>query len=204
MTSRNPTAEANMYRQLARVVEEEDVRALLDHTKHQRHPTRNRVMVLLSFKNGLRAAEISGLRWTLVTTTRGRISDELEIARDIAKMGSSRRIPMHPELRKALAQLHAQQGHPKDGPVIRSERGGRLTPESVVNWFGATYRELGMIGCSSHSGRRTFITNTARALAVSGGSLRDIQLLSGHKRLETVERYVAPNRASLKTLISLV
>jgi hypothetical protein len=33
-----------------------------------------------------------------------------------------------------------------------------LRPTSVVNWFAELFRELGFKGCSSHSGRRTFIT----------------------------------------------
>lgn len=42
------------------------------------------------------------------------------------------------------------------GAVIRSERRGNLTAGSVVNWFRQTYRQLELVGCSSHSGRRTF------------------------------------------------
>ena len=50
----------------AKVLEADDVRRVLAHVKEQRHPTRNKVIVLLSFKAGLRACEIAGLDWTMV------------------------------------------------------------------------------------------------------------------------------------------
>lgn len=40
-----------------------------------------------------------------------------------------------------------------------------MTPRGVVNRFGQLYAELGLSGCSSHSGRRTFIARSARLLA---------------------------------------
>lgn len=160
-----------MARQAAKVVRESDVRRVLDRASQYRNPERNIAMVLLSFKAGLRACEIAGLSWTMVLNTNGRIAMHADVSNGIAKYGSGRRIPLHPELRSALTSLYNSQKRPNEGPVIRSERGGHMTARSVVNWFRATYTELGLIGCSSHSGRRTFITRSARAITKTGGSL---------------------------------
>jgi len=46
-----------------------------------------------------------------------------------------------------------------DEYVIASNRGGSLRDNSVVNFFVAMFDEHGIDGCSSHSGRRTFITS---------------------------------------------
>jgi integrase len=47
--------------------------------------------------------------------------------------------------------------------VIASERGGRMRPLSIVVWFNRAFKNIGLKGCSSHSGRRTFVTHFARA-----------------------------------------
>jgi hypothetical protein len=47
-----------------------------------------------------------------------------------------------------------------------------MMPESIVNWFAGSYRAVGVSGCSSHSGRRTFITQAARLVHKAAGSLR--------------------------------
>ncbi len=79
-----------------------------------------------------------------------------------------------------------------------------MTPRGIVNWFAATYAELGLIGCSSHSGRRTFITRAARLVSKTGGSLRDVQELAGHSNLTTTERYIEGDRAAQRKLIRLI
>ena len=79
-----------------------------------------------------------------------------------------------------------------------------MTARSVVNWFRAIYGSLGLQGCSSHSGRRTFITRTARLLSKTGGSLRDVQELAGHSSLTTTERYIQGDRVLQRKLVNLL
>ncbi len=142
----------------ARVLAGADVRRLLRQADTRRHAVRDRVIILLSYKAGLRACEIAGLTWAMVLKAGGGLDHQLYVAGSIAKGGQSRRLPIHPDLRDALARLHVSRGRPRDGPVVQSERGGAMTAGSIVNWFAAAYAELGLDGCSSHSGRRTFIT----------------------------------------------
>jgi hypothetical protein len=53
-------------------------------------------------------------------------------------------VPLHPELRRRLRQLHRESGG--DGPLIRSARGGTMRANSIVNWFVAIFAELGFDG----------------------------------------------------------
>ena len=65
-----------------------------------------------------------------------------------------------------------------------------MTPLSIVIWFARAYEALGLNGFSSHSGRRTFVTRAARVVHKAGGSLRDVQLLSGRRSIQTTQRYI--------------
>ena len=142
------------------------------------------------------------LEWSMVLDARGKVADVLAIHDAIAKKRGGRRIPMHPDLRHALRSL-LRISEPL-GPVIRSARGGSLRPTSVVNWFAALFKELGFEGCSSHSGRRTFITAAARNVHRSGCSLRDVQLLAGHRSIETTERYIDGDTRGQRRLVGLL
>jgi integrase/recombinase XerC len=188
----------------AKVLTAADLRRVLDHTSDCRDAARSRVMVLLSFKAGLRAAEIAGLDWSMVLGADGRLADHLAIADRIAKNASGRRVPINVALRTALVLLRRQLGQTTQGPVMLSARGSHMTPRSIVNWFAQLYRELGFSGCSSHSGRRTFITQTARLLSKAGGSLPDVQKLAGHRALTTTERYIEVGRDAQRKLVRLL
>ena len=159
-------------------------------------------MILLSVKAGLRACEIAGLEWSMVLDAQGRVSDTLCVRDAIAKKRAGWRIPLHTDLRRALEQL-ARKTVPV-GPIIKSCRGSHLDPKSVVNWFLALYRELGFEGCSLHSGRRSFLTIAARNIHRSGGSLRDVQLLAGHRSIETTERYIDGDTSVQRRLVRYV
>lgn len=188
----------------AKVLTLGEVRRLQGRANRGRHALRNKVIVMLSFKAGLRACEIAGLDWRMVLAPGGRLAPWLMIADGIAKNGRGRRVPLHRELRAALEQLRKREGQPKLGAVIRSQKGGHMTARAIVNWFAAHYRHLGLQGCSSHSGRRTFITRTARLIAKVGGSLKDVQELAGHRALSTTECYIAGDRDAQRKLVRML
>jgi integrase len=186
----------------AKVVTTQMLRRMLRRTSKTPFPTRDRVMILLSVKAGLRACEMARLEWSMVLDARGKVADSLAVQDSIAKKRGGRRIPTHPDLYRALRSLLSVSQ--PSGPVIRSARGGCLRPTSVVNWFAALFSELGFEGCSSHAGRRTFITAAARNLRRSGCSLRDVQLLAGHRSIETTERYIDGDTRGQRRLVSLL
>jgi integrase/recombinase XerD len=71
-------------------------------------------------------------------------------------------------------------------------------------WFGSAYEALGLYGCSSHSGRRTFITRAARSVHKAGGSLRDVQLLAGHRSIQTTQRNIDDDSDAQRRLVALI
>lgn len=186
----------------AKILSTDHIDDLLFFADHSRHPDRNRLIVLLSVKAGLRAAEIAKLTWQMVLGPGGEISTTLALQNHAAKKGSGRSIPLHEDLRQALSILRRSSSGL--GPIIRSERGGPMTPLSIVIWFSRTYGALGFEGCSSHSGRRTFITRAARLVHKAGGSLRDVQLLAGHRSIQTTQLYIDGDSDAQRRLVSLI
>jgi integrase len=117
----------------AKILSDDNLDDLLLFAETSRHPLRNKVVVLLSAKAGLRAGEIAHLTWAMVTDPTGAIGTVLELPDYAAKKGSGRIVPLHEDLRKALAAWRSV--IQSAGPVIVSERGGPMTPQSIVVWF---------------------------------------------------------------------
>ena len=186
----------------AKILSKDSCDDLLVFASTTRHPLRDRLIVLLSVKAGLRAAEIANLTWEMVLTPAADIGSAIELHDRAAKKSGGRLIPIHPELREALAHLRRQTE--AAGPVIRSQRGRPMTPVSIVNWFAKAYRAIGLQGCSSHSGRRTFITRAARPVHHAGASLRDVQLMAGHRSIQTTQRYIDGDTDAQRKLVSLI
>ena len=181
--------------------------AVLTYLQTRRYPVRDRVMFLLSLKAGLRAKEIARLTWGMVTDADGQVGEVLASPNTASKgPRGGRLIPLNHQLCTALVALHQLGGdavHP-ERPVVTSERGGPLTASSVTKWFFHLYRDVGMTGCSSHSGRRTFITRAARKVSEVGGSVRDVQQLAGHASLQTTQRYIEGDTDAKRKLVQLI
>jgi integrase len=191
----------------AKVLRPIEIRRLLDSCQHGRHPERDRVMVLLSFKAGLRAKEIAGLSWSMVTTASGDIADAIALPNSASKgKGGGRTIPMHGDLRSALEALKAVRADRAraQAHVVYSERADGMSANSVAAWFLDRYQEIGIEGASSHSGRRSFITAAAKKITEAGGSLRDVQQLAGHSSLATTQRYIEGDTEAKRKVISLI
>src|ERR1700719_1641385 len=186
----------------AKTLTKQQLAAALRRAAHSRYPERDRVMVLLSVKAGLRAGEIAKLTWPMVVDAQGRIARHIELHDAAAKKRSGRTIPLHPDLKRPLRRLHKQNA--VRGPVIRSERGEALRPSSVVNWFARLYRALGFERCTSHSGRRPSTRNAARVVFKAGGSLRDVQQLAGHRSIEHTQAYIDGDTRAKRLLVDLL
>lgn len=174
-----------------------------------RHQLRNEVIVLLSVKAGLRAKEIAGLTWSMVTDAGGDIGSHIHLTDTASKGRSGRVIPLNAKLRVKLAELLEQecQHHRFElatAHVIRTERSDKTSAQAIVNMFASWFDAMGLIGCSSHSGRRTFITNAARSISSVGGSLRDVQMLAGHSSLAVTQRYIEGDAEARTKVVDLV
>lgn len=167
---------------------------------------RDHVIFALSYKAGLRVGEIAGLRWLDVVDVSGVIrSDGFEVPANIAKKGSGRSIPMHGTVHAALVALAARDWKNRDGtprprkmvlrsPIVAGPHGKHVSPNTLQRYISRTYENMGFVGCSSHSGRRTFVTTLAQIANQHDCSLRDVQRLAGHRDIETTELYIEASK----------
>jgi integrase/recombinase XerD len=61
------------------------LKRMLRHVSRSPFPARDRAMILLSVKAGLRACEIAGLDWSMVIDARGQVSGTINVRDAIAK-----------------------------------------------------------------------------------------------------------------------
>jgi integrase/recombinase XerD len=158
----------------------------------------------------MRAIEISRLKWNMIVSPTGQLGESIHLTNDASKGKSGGRIiPIHKSLKVLLDDLFEAEKlkrgfDVKTSNVITTERGTNTSSQVIVDMFGKWYRQLGFVGCSSHSGRRTFITDLSKKVSLVGASLREVQILAGHSNLQTTQRYIDSDKDSHRKLVNLI
>jgi integrase/recombinase XerD len=140
----------------------------------------------------------------------GQMMNEIHLTNSASKgKNAGRVIAIHKQLKASLETLFDQVRKKNSFDVhsafvIITERSNKASAQTIVNTFQRWYSELGFIGASSHSGRRTFITNVAKKISAVGGSMRDVQSLAGHSNLQTTQRYIEVDTMSQRKIIDLI
>lgn len=193
----------------AKTLSRQQIEAVSSYLLNRRHGLRDQTIFNLSIRSGLRAKEIASLTWAMVTTSDGKIGDAIHLTNLASKGKSGRIIPMNKAVKENLCRLLLEQQSIRhfditSAYVITTERAKQTSAQSIVNMFSKWYRELGLLGCSSHSGRRTFITNAARKISSVGGSLRDVQMLAGHASLSVTQRYIEADSEAQRRVVDVI
>ena len=193
----------------SKTLNKSQIQMVSNHLRNGRNGLRNQTIFLLSVKSGLRAKEISQLSWKEVCNSDGEVDTQINLTNQTSKGNSGRVIPLHKSVRENLIELLER--HRKyyafninTSFIVRTERSPFTTSQTIINMFQKWYQTLGLIGCSSHSGRRTFITETSKKISLVGGSLRDIQMMAGHLSLQTTQRYIDGDSESQRKVVDLI
>ena len=189
----------------AKVLSRAQEQAVLKYLEGTRQPQRNKVIMLLSSRAGLRAKEIACITWAMLTDASGAIGDSIALTDGASKGASGGIVWLNKDLRQAVIDyrqtLKNVAAHDR---IIKSERQKHVSAQVIVNMFAAWYQKLGFDGCSSHSGRRTFITNAARKISSVGGSIKDVQMLARHSSLSMTQRYIEADVQAQKKVVQLI
>ncbi len=187
----------------ARALGAAEMEQILEHVNAGRHAHRNRCFILLTHLAGLRVGEVASLRWLDVMTADGQIKDEVRLLPEMTKGKHARTVFISTRLRQELQQYADiyRRAAPLDCPLFYSQKGVRsgFTANSLTQTIAKLYRSAGLDGATSHSGRRTFLTN----LANKGTAIHLLRTLAGHRSISTTATYLYSNPTQLKAAVEL-
>ena len=177
------------------------LKRVLDYLKTRRHYRRNRTMILLTHWSMLRVGEVAALRYCDVLDSDGQILAETVLAADQTKGNKARKVWFAEKIRVELAAYVAAH-KPKQltQPLFYTQRSEGFTANTLTHIVNGIYKNAGISGATSHSGRRTGLTN----LAERGVGVRVLMALAGHSNMATTQRYINLRPAMLKAAVELV
>jgi len=184
----------------AQVLTERDTKLVLAHIGTSAYPARNRCMFLLMLYSGMRVGEIAALDVGDVIDSNGKVREQILLKAHQTKGRHARTVLLNSQAQQELGRyLHDLLRKP-DGPLFLSKIGRRFSPNSLAQVFGRLYDDCGLDLATSHSTRRTFITN----LAHKGVNVRVLAALAGHSSIATTQRYIDLNENVMRAAVELL
>lgn len=187
----------------AKVLNQEEIKRLLKIVRATRHADRNKLIVQFSFGAGLRACEISALLVKDVITTEGEVKDTIYLDHWQTKGSKRQSIVVSERLQKDIGEYLKKFPYiarDREGKLFRSQKRIGFSSQTLQELFRNLYRDAHIDNASSHSGRRTFITN----LSDNAVSVRVIQELARHSSLATTQRYIDVSAEKLRNAVNLL
>lgn len=173
--------------------------------EYSQYALRDELMMMFARMCGMRAQEIARLHVEDLTDPKGNLTDLVHVTSRGAKggkrYGCERTVPMHPELTRRL-KLYLATHELKKGPLFRNRFNEPMSPNAACQQINRIFKRAGLEGCTSHSGRRSFITQAARAVGqIDNMSIIDVQRLAGHANLATTQGYVEGTEGDRKLVV---
>ena len=196
----------------AKVLSERELRKVLLYVASHKHGSRNKAMLLCTHLAGMRVGEVAALNIGDVLNTDGSIKDEVYLAADQTKGSKGRTVLFPKKLQEEIHHFLSVRFRLKDLAAIYYTDTSRalfntqkepirgFSPNTLSQYFHHLYREAGIDGASSHSGRRGFITS----LANKGVNVRVLMALAGHSNLSTTQRYIELNPSMMRTAVEMI
>ena len=187
----------------AKTLTKEEITRVLDYIRTRRFAPRNTAMMLLTHWAGLRIGEVACLRWSDVMNQDGTVKDEIRLLPDMTKGRHARTVFVSIRLREELAAYAAQaRCVDRNYPFFASQKSIKsgFGANSLAQAFALLYEGAGVEGASSHSGRRSFLTN----LANKGTAIHILKTLAGHRSISTTAAYLYSSPSQLKAAVELV
>ena len=187
----------------AKTLNQNEIRKVLDYTATRKHSSRNRCLLYTTFLSGMRVGEVASLRYSDVVNEDGTIKNEIRLTAEQTKGNEARVVFVNEKLRKEFERyIRTYKPINRNLKFFYSQKAESdgFTSNTLTQFFHYLYRRAGVDGASSHSGRRTFITN----LATKGVGVRVLMSLAGHKNISTTQAYIDVNDDMKRKAVELV
>jgi type 1 fimbriae regulatory protein FimB/type 1 fimbriae regulatory protein FimE len=168
---------------------EAEVERLLRATRSNRWAQRDATMILVAYRHGLRASELTDLRWDQVDFR----TATLHVRR--VKQGSPSTHPILGDELRGLRRLQRDQ-EPKSPFVFTSERGSPFTTAGFARMVERAGAEA-KLGFKAHPHMLRHACGFA--LAAKGHDTRALQAYLGHKNIQHTVRYTELSPTRFKT-----
>jgi integrase/recombinase XerD len=185
----------------AKTLTDRELKQVLTYVSLHRHAARNRTMLLLTHWAGMRVGEVAALRVGDVLNADNSIKAEIRLLAEQTKGRHARTVFIGQRLRKELASYVATlKCRSADKPLFTTQKRAGFSANTLCQYFHWLYRQVGIDGASSHSGRRSFITN----LANKGVGVRVLMALAGHQNISTTQAYIDVNDEMQRAAVELI
>ena len=196
----------------AKVLSEKEVRKVLLYIASRKHASRNRAMFVVLNSTGMRVGELASIRLSQVLTPTGEIVDEIRLAADQTKGSRGRVVVVNQKAQEEIKNYLMTRFKLKDLLAVTMTDTSRalfttqknpnrgFSSSTLAQHFHYMYRGAGIMGASSHSSRRTFLTT----LSEMGVSVRVLMDLAGHRSLAVTQRYLESNPALARKAVELL
>jgi integrase/recombinase XerD len=166
---------------------------------------RNQLIISLTFYGGLRIGEVTKLKWKDVIDNNLTVKDEIILSAENNKSNEVQRLFLNKKLRLEIVRYKTFYSQKYkhinlESPLIISQRNTQFSPNSLCQLINSLYKRCNLPTATTHSGRRSFITN----LANKSLNAKVIMSLARHKNLSTTQRYIDVNDEQLKQAIELI
>jgi integrase/recombinase XerD len=181
----------------SRLLTKKEIQNVIQFQKSSRHSIRNICLVNMSIYLGMRVGEIAQLKMGDVVNEDLSIKEQVVLRKEYTKTNQTRVVYLvHKEVRKSLTDYINYRkecdGNVKNNKALFvSQKKSGFSPRTLQRLYKNMYRSvIGDEMVSSHSGRRTFISN----LITQGIDMKTVSTLAGHSSIQTtVDTYAVAN-----------
>ena len=201
LKERNHLMQTATHMSQAKTLTSTELEQVLNYIATQNFPLRNRLMLLTGLWSGMRVGEISSLTIGDVMNPDRSVKAEMRLTAEQTKGRQPRTVFLPQKLRDELtAYLELRTGAKPVHPLFVTAGRKRFSANVMAQHFHYLFKRAGVAGASSHSMRRSFITN----LATKGVGVRVLASLAGHKSIAVTQKYIDVNDEMKRNAVELV